>query len=92
MLEVCRRLDGLFVGPERRAERLDVLEKRASLEPEAATRRDLRFEAATIAEELGDPDRALAAYALVLAENPNHAAAHDASIALLERSARWPRW
>ena len=89
LLEVCRRLDGLFVGPERRAERLDVLEKRAWLEPEAATRRDLRFEAATIADELGDPDRALVAYALVLSENPNHAAAHEASIALLERSARW---
>ena len=89
LLEVCRRLDGLFVDQERRAERLDVLERRAWLEPEAATRRDLRFEAAPIADELGDPDRALATYALVLGENPDHAAAHDASVALLERSARW---
>lgn len=89
LLDVCRRLDALFVGEERRAERLDVLERRAWLEPEATTRRELRTEAAQIADELGDPDRALAAYALVLGENADDAAAHDASIALLERSSRW---
>jgi thioredoxin-like negative regulator of GroEL len=89
LLDVCRRLDALFVGEERRRERLDVLERRAWLEPEATTRRELRTEAAQIADELGDPDRALAAYALVLGENADDAAAHDATIALLERSSRW---
>ncbi len=89
LLDVCRRLDALFAGADRRAERLDVLERRAWLEPEATTRRELRSEAAQIADELGDPDRALSAYALVLGENPGDTAAHDASIALLERSARW---
>jgi thioredoxin-like negative regulator of GroEL len=89
LLDVCRRLDALFGADERRAERLDVLERRAWLEPEAATRRELRTEAAQIADELGDPDRALAAYALVLGENADDAAAHDASVALLDRSARW---
>ena len=89
LLEVCRRLDALFAGDERRADRLDVLERRAWLEPEATTRRELRSEAAQIADALGDPDRALSAYALVLGENPADTAAHDASIALLERAARW---
>jgi lipopolysaccharide biosynthesis regulator YciM len=89
LLDVCRRLDALFIGPDQRAERLDVLERRAWLEPEATTRRALRSEAAQIADALGNPDRALAAYALVLGENPGDTAAHDASIALLERSARW---
>jgi thioredoxin-like negative regulator of GroEL len=89
LLDVCRRLDALFSAQERRAERLDVLERRAWLEPEATVRRELRTEAAQIADELGDPDRALAAYALVLGENADDAAAHDASIALLERSSRW---
>ena len=89
LLDVCRRLDALFGAEERRADRLDVLERRAWLEPEAATRRELRTEAAQIAAELGDADRALAAYALVLGENADDAAAHDASIALLERSSRW---
>lgn len=89
LLDVCRRLDGLLQGEERRAERLSVLEKRASLEPEAALRRDLRIEAARIAEALGQADRALAAYDLVLAESPADTTAHDASIALLERGGRW---
>jgi thioredoxin-like negative regulator of GroEL len=89
LLDVCRRLDALFGADERRAERLDVLERRAWLEPEATTRRELRTEAAQIADELGDPDRALAAYALVLGENADDAAAHDATVALLDRSARW---
>lgn len=89
LLQVCRRLDGLLQGGERRADRLSVLEKRASLEPEAALRRELRIEAAGIAEQLGQVDRALAAYDLVLAETPADAIAHDASIALLERGERW---
>ncbi|MEP7125121.1 MAG: tetratricopeptide repeat protein [Byssovorax sp.] len=89
LLDVCRRLDALFAGDERRAERLDVLERRAWLEPEATTRRELRTEAAQIADALGDPDRALAAYALVLGEHADDAAAHDASVALLDRTARW---
>jgi len=89
LLDVCRRLDGLFRGEAQRAERLAVLEKRAALEPEALMRRDLWAEAAGLADDLGDPDRALAAYSLVLAENPADQAAHDASIALLERGERW---
>ena len=89
LLDVCRRLDALFAAEERRADRLDVLERRAWLEPEAMTRRELRTEAAQIADALGDPDRALAAHALVLGENVDDAAAHDATVALLDRSARW---
>lgn len=89
LLDVCRRLDGLFQGEERLADRLSVLEKRASLEPEAPVRRDLRIEAASIAERLGQADRALSAYDLVLAESPADVTAHDASIALLERAGRW---
>jgi tetratricopeptide (TPR) repeat protein len=89
VLEVCRRLSGLLAAPSLRAERLDVLERRAHLEPEAAARKELRLSAAQIAEELGDADRALAAYGLVLAEDAGDGAAHGATIALLEKAERW---
>jgi tetratricopeptide (TPR) repeat protein len=87
MLEVCRRLDQLLAG--RRAERLEVLERRASLEPDPASQRRLRVEAARLADELGDRDRALADFALVLAADPSDREAHEATIALLERGERW---
>ncbi len=89
LLDVCRRLDALLQASGERADRLSVLERRAELEPEAAVRRDLRVEAARIADDLGDADRALKAYDLVLAENPSDHTAHDAAIAILERSRRW---
>ncbi len=89
LLDVCRRLDALFKVSGERADRLSVLERRAELEPEGAVRRDLRMEAAGIADALGDADRALKAYDLVLAENPSDHTAHDAAIAILERAERW---
>src|SRR6202012_4553365 len=55
----------------------------------AAQRRHLRGEAARLADELGDPDRALASYALVLADDPADREGHDATIVLLEREQRW---
>lgn len=89
LLDVCRRLDEIFHASGQRADRLAVLERRAELEPEAQVRRDLRVEAARIADELGEADRALAAYNLVLEESPTDRTAHDASIAILERAGRW---
>jgi len=89
LLDVCRRLDELYRAAGQRADRLSVLERRAELEPEAQVRRDLRVEAARIADDLGEADRALRAYNLVLAENPSDRTAHDASIAILEGAGRW---
>jgi tetratricopeptide (TPR) repeat protein len=89
MLAVCRRLDDLLGRSGRRAERLLALERRAGLEPEAAERRRLRLQGARLADELGQPDRALASYALVLADDPADREAHEATLLLLERDARW---
>jgi tetratricopeptide (TPR) repeat protein len=89
MLDVCRRLDALLARAGDRAPRLEALERRAALEPDADARRRLRGEAARLADELGDPDRALASYALVLADDGADREAHDATIVLLEREQRW---
>ncbi|MFT3772152.1 MAG: tetratricopeptide repeat protein [Minicystis sp.] len=66
-----------------------MLERRAALEPGAEERRRLRGEAARLSDELGDADRALASYSLVLAEDPADAEAHEATIAIHEREHRW---
>ena len=89
MLAVCRRLDELLGRADRRADRLEALELRASLEPEAAARRGLRMEAARLADALGDADRALASYALVLADDATDREAHEETIAIHERERRW---
>jgi tetratricopeptide (TPR) repeat protein len=89
LLEVTRRLDDLLRTGPRARERLEVLERRATLEPEAATRRSLLAEAAELAGALGDPDRALAAWGRVLSEDPADDEAHGATIAILEREGRW---
>ncbi|APR77772.1 Exonuclease SbcC [Minicystis rosea] len=89
MLAACRRLDDLLGQADRRAERLEVLERRATLEPGAEERRRLRGEAARLSDALGDVDRALSAYALVLADDATDTEAHEATIALHEREHRW---
>ena len=89
MLDVCRRLDALLADADQRAPRLLTLERRAALEPDGGERRRLRGEAARLADELGDPDRALGSYALVLADDAADREAHDATIVLLEREQRW---
>lgn len=89
-LRVCRRLDMLLDGADRRAVRLEVLERRAALEPDLGERRGLRMEAARLADEVGDADRALGSFARVLAEDPADQEAHLATIAVFERERRWP--
>jgi len=89
MLEVCRRLDALLEGDAHRADRLEVLERRAVLETSAPSKRKLRGEAAALADALGDADRALRSWELVLADDPADREAHEASIAVLEREQRW---
>lgn len=89
MLAVCRRLDALLGGGDRRVERLEVLERRAALERDAGERRGLRGEAARLADALGDPDRALRSYALILDDDASDRDAHEATIAIHEREQRW---
>ncbi len=88
-LKVARRLVGLLQGEDAAAPRLAVLEQLAVLEPEVADRRAVIGQAARAAEELGDPDRALASWQRRLADDEHDLEALDAMISILEREARW---
>ena len=89
-LEVSRRLDALLHEAGDPKARLEVLERRAGLEPEKRERRRLLGEAARSAEAQGDADRALGDWARALEADAGDREAHDASIALLEAAGRWP--
>jgi len=70
-------------------ERLGVLEQLADLEHSASLRRAVLGEAGRLADALGDPDRALAAYARRLDADPADGDALDATVAVLERAGRF---
>src|SRR6185437_3714302 len=91
MLDVCRRLDRLLVTDDQREKRLDVLVRRAAIEPEPAEKRRLLAEAARLAEALGAHDRAEQLWEQVLLADPSDREAHEVLIALHERSERWDR-
>ena len=86
---VARRLSELLASADRPAERLEVLERLATVETAASRKRGVIGEAARLAESLGETDRALAAWRLRLADDDNDIAALDAMIDLLEDTERW---
>jgi tetratricopeptide (TPR) repeat protein len=89
VLEVARRLADLLGHAGRSEERLVVLERLAATEPSAADRRAALGQAARVADSLGDPDRALAAWSSCLEADSNDLEALDATIGILERETRW---
>ena len=88
-LKVARRLVGLLDGEERAAERLAVLERLMVLEPESTDRRAVVGQAARAAEELGDVDRALAAWTQRLTDEAEDLEALGAMARILENEERW---
>ncbi len=88
-LAVSRRLSGLLESAGREAEALDVLTRRAALEPDGEIRREVRARAAGIATRRGDGERALSLWSAVLRENADDAEALDARVSLLESEGRW---
>ncbi|MEZ4404089.1 MAG: tetratricopeptide repeat protein [Kofleriaceae bacterium] len=89
-LHVGRRLSELYSRVDRPRERFEILERLAHLEPAPATRRAVIYDAARLAETLGETDRALALWRMRIAADPDDLAALDAVIALLEQAQRWP--
>jgi tetratricopeptide (TPR) repeat protein len=88
-LSAAHQLNQLFAKAERSEDRLAVLERLAALERAPAIRRQIAAEAARLAEELGNTDRALAGWEQLLADTPADAEALSARIELLDRGERW---
>ncbi|MEM6293714.1 MAG: tetratricopeptide repeat protein [Myxococcota bacterium] len=88
-LSAAHQLNELLATAGRTAERLDVLERLATLESAPVVRRAVLGEVGQLADELGDPDRALAAFGARREADPSDTEALDATIALLEKHQRW---
>ncbi|HWN68529.1 MAG TPA: hypothetical protein VNM90_12905, partial [Haliangium sp.] len=88
-LRVARRLAELLGRADRHQERLVVLERLASIDPNVSSRRTVVGEAARLAESLGETDRALALWKSRIDADADDLFALDAMIALLENSERW---
>ncbi|MCP4680400.1 MAG: tetratricopeptide repeat protein [Deltaproteobacteria bacterium] len=88
-LTTAHNLNELLAAADRSEERLKVLERLADLERAGAVRRIILGEAAELAEELGDPDKALAFWQGRLKNNVHDTEAIGAVASLLERNERW---
>jgi tetratricopeptide (TPR) repeat protein len=88
-LQAAHQLNELLAAARQSEERIPVLERLADLEPSSIVRRAILGEAGKLASDLGDPDRALAAYERRLQDDPADREALDASIAVLGSNDRW---
>lgn len=87
-LTVARRLEVLLDRLGRPAERLDVLDKLATLETDEGARRDVLARGAFVAASLGDIERALSSWQKRLAEDGADPEALDAVVEILQRANR----
>lgn len=88
-LSAAHRLDELLASSGRAGERLAVLERLAQLERASSVRRSVLGEAGRLADELGDPDRALLAWHARLDTDAHDLEALDATVELLEKHQRF---
>ncbi|MEM9460609.1 MAG: tetratricopeptide repeat protein [Myxococcota bacterium] len=88
-LSAAHRLNELLESAGRATERLPVLERLATLERASSVRRAVLGEAGRLADELGDPDRALAAWQARLDGDDQDLEALEATVTLLEKHERW---
>ena len=85
VLAAGRRLDPLLESAGRGEERLDVLERIASVEEVAAARRDTLARAAKLASQLGQDERATALWERRVGEDEADLEAHDGLVDELDR-------
>ena len=90
VLSAARRLEPLLDAARRPRERLTVLERIATLEPDVATRRATLGAAARLATELDERERAILAWEARLTEDGEDVEALDGLVDLLERARRYP--
>ncbi|HEX8796217.1 MAG TPA: tetratricopeptide repeat protein [Polyangiaceae bacterium] len=85
VLVAGRRLDPLLESAGRSEERLDVLERIASVETDATARRDTLARAARLASQLGQDERATALWERRLSEDEADLEALDGLVDVLDR-------
>ncbi|MEM7160755.1 MAG: hypothetical protein AAF799_48425, partial [Myxococcota bacterium] len=88
-LSAAHRLNELLATADRAADRLAVLERLAGLERASSVRRTILGEAGRLADQLGDPDRALAAWQSRLEGDNADLEALEAMVELLDKHERW---
>lgn len=88
-LAAVRRVEPLLRAASRGAERLDVLERSSQLTDDATERRWALGEAAALASELGESDRAIAAWEKRLEFDAKDSEALDGLVAILDREERF---
>ena len=89
LLEACRHVEPLLARAERKNDRLDVLERLAILEQEADVKWHVLGEAARLATELEESDRAIWAWEGRLETRPGDPEALDGLVELFDRAKRW---
>jgi len=89
LLEACRHVEPLLAQADRRADRLDVLERLAILEHDADVKWHVLGEAARLAMSLDEDDRAIWAWEGRLETRPGDPEALDGLAFLFERAERW---
>jgi tetratricopeptide (TPR) repeat protein len=88
-LAAARKLDRLLAAQERSAERAEVLERLAAIEPDRAARRAARQELSITAWQEGDHDRAIRSLRAALADDPEDREAEKSLAGVLEDAGRW---
>ncbi len=89
LLTACRHVEPLLEQIGRKTDRLDVLERLAILEEEAEVRWKVLGEAARLATELHEDDRAIWAWEGRLETAPSDPEALDGLVVLLAKAERW---
>ena len=89
LLDACRNVEPLLEKADRRADRLDVLERLAILENDPEVRWHVLGEAARLAMLLEEDDRAIWAWEGRLETRPGDPEALDGLVFLFEKAERW---
>jgi predicted Zn-dependent protease len=91
VLVAGRRLEPLLEAAGRDEERLDVLARTASVDPDIGAQREVLGRAARLATQLGQDPRAVGLWEKRIASDPKDAEALDGLVELLERAGRGER-
>ena len=89
VLTALRKLTELLQGEENAAERLDALERQSALETTPAMKLALLGEAAALATQRGEVERAIRLWETRLQADPNDRRALDSLVDRLARAERW---